>query len=81
MGALGFLIALIGAPIIRLVMNTLISQGDSEMPVTLLNSMQGLVGALARQILKPVVIEGLIFLLLGSGMYGFDVYLKKKGYV
>jgi len=81
LGAFGTFLAIIGAPITRILIDTVISHGNSDLPTILINVFRDMTGALTRQILKPVMIEGLIFLSLGSGMYGTDLYLKKKGYV
>jgi hypothetical protein len=67
-GLLTILLALIGAPLIRFFMETAILQGNANTPIVLLDTMQSVSGSLARQILKPVAIQGLVLAVLGAGM-------------
>lgn len=77
-GAISLFAALIGSPILRLVIQNLMQkQSENLLPPILIPLMGEAVSAVSRQILQPVVIEGLILGILGSGMV-FTEYLLKK---
>ena len=83
-GVLTLLMALFGSPIIdSLVQHAFQSQGLAFMPLVLLPMIQETTNAVTSQILKPVVIEGLIFTLLGLGMISVLIWhsLSNKGRV
>jgi hypothetical protein len=67
-GGLSALLALIGAPFIRLVLDFAFQQGTSEMPAVFLDLMPDMAGSLAKQILRPLAIEGIILAVIGVGM-------------
>ncbi len=67
-GILSALFALVGSPLIRLLLDFLFRQGTSEMPAVLLDVMPDMAGSLARQILTPLAIEGIILALIGTVM-------------
>lgn len=78
-GASSLLIALLGAPIIGLIMERVMqNQGAGFMPPILLATMRETVSAVALQILKPVAVEGLMLALLGSVMVIFAAYRAKR---
>jgi len=77
-GVAGMFFALIGSPILGLVIQgTMQQQAGNLLPPILIPLLGETVSAVARQILQPVIIEGLILGILGSGMV-FTEYLLKK---
>ncbi len=77
-GVAGMFFALIGSPILGLVIQgTMQQQAGNLLPPILIPLMGETVSAVARQILQPVIIEGFILGILGSGMV-FTEYLLKK---
>ena len=78
-GGISFIMALIGSPALNLLVQRAIqNQGAGSMPPVLISTMQETLGAVVRQILKPVVIEGLFLAVLGIGMVVVSVYLVKR---
>lgn len=67
-GGLSALLAWVGAPLIRLVLDFAFRQGTSDMPVVFLDLMPDMAGSLTKQILKPLAVEGIILALIGIGM-------------
>lgn len=67
-GSVSAIFALIGAPAIRRLLDFLFSQGTSDIPAVLLDLMPDIAGSLARQILRPLAIEGIVLALIGIGM-------------
>lgn len=79
-GAVGALIALIGSPILGWLIERVIQfQGAGLMPPILLSAMRETVGAVAGQILLPVVYEGLILAGVGMGMIVVAIVLRQRG--
>jgi len=77
-GAISLFAALIGSPILRMVIQDVMQKESGNLlPPILIPLMGEAVSAVSRQILQPVVIEGLILGILGSGMV-FTEYLLKK---
>jgi hypothetical protein len=78
-GGISFIMALIGSPALNLlVQRALQNQGAGSMPPVLISTMQETLGAVIRQILKPVVIDGLFLVVLGIGMVVAKNYLLRK---
>ena len=78
-GALSSLMALIGASAFgSIVQRMLQNQGAGLMPPILFSALRETISAMTSQILKPVVIEGLILGILGLGMIVVAMYLAKK---
>lgn len=67
-GGLSVLLGLIGAPFIRLVLDFAFQQATSEAPAVLLDFLPAMAGSLAKQILRPLAIEGIILALIGASM-------------
>lgn len=67
-GSVSAIFALVGAPAIRFLLDFLFRQGTSGMPAVLLDLIPDMAGSLARQILTPLAVEGVILALLGTGM-------------
>jgi len=61
-------LALVGAPIVRLFMQTVLLQNDTNAPIIFLDMMRNIAGAVVSQLLSPVIIEGIILALIGAGM-------------
>jgi hypothetical protein len=68
MGGLSALLALIGAPFIRLALDFAFQQGESPMPAVFLDLLPDMAGSLAKQILKPLAIEGIFLAVIGTVM-------------
>jgi len=79
LGMLGVLVAITGAPIVQWMVNTLIAQSGFQLPTAILSLLPNIVGAVARQILNPIVIEGMIILVIGAGMSVMGFFLKQRG--
>ena len=78
-GGISLLIALLGSPIIGLVIRTAMQeQGSGFVPPILLPTLQETIGEVARQILMPVAVEGLTLAILGMGMIMIAWYLAKR---
>ena len=78
-GALSSLMALIGASAFGLIVQRMLqNQGAGLMPPILFSTLQEIVSAVTSQILKPVVIEGMVLGILGLGMIVVAMYLAKK---
>ncbi len=67
-GVLSAILALIGAPFIRFALDFAFQQGTPEMPAVFLALMPDMAGSLARQILRPLAIEGIVLAVIGVGM-------------
>lgn len=67
-GGLSALLALIGAPLIRLALDFAFRQGTSDTPAVILDLLPDTAGSLTQQILRPLAIEGIILALIGAGM-------------
>lgn len=77
-GVLSALLAAVGTPIVRFFMERVILQGNSDMPIFFLDMMRGVAGSLARLILRPIAIEGIILALIGGGMVIGAGLLKRQ---
>ena len=78
-GATGFIVALIGSPIVgRVVQGVLQTQTSGIMPPILMSTLREAVSAVSRQILKPVALEGILLGILGLGMILVAAYVVKK---
>ena len=68
-GAAGLLLAMLGSPVIGFVVSRFMQiQGAGFIPPTLLATMQETASSVAREILKPVTLEGSILALVGLAM-------------
>ena len=76
-GIISILFALIGAPVVRFFLQTVLMQGNADMPVIFLNMMSNVTGSIVGLILRPVAIQGIILTLIGVGMVGAS-YLSNK---
>lgn len=77
-GIISALFALIGAPIVRLFIQTVLLQGNVNMPAIFLDMMRNVAGSLVSLILRPVAIEGIILALIGTGMLFGAMYINKN---
>lgn len=78
-GALSSLTAMIEAPTFGLIVQRMLqNQVSGLMPPNLFSTLRETVSTVTSQILKPVVIEGLILGILGLGMIVVAMYLAKK---
>jgi hypothetical protein len=77
-GVSSVFVALIGAPLIRFFMETVILQGNANMPVIFLDMMRNAVGSIVGLILQPIAIEGVILALIGTGMIIAAGLLNRK---
>jgi len=78
-GGISLFIALLGAPVIGFIIRGIMQNRVSDfVPPILISAMQEAVSEVARQVLKPVAIEGLILLLTGFGMAITAIYFGKK---
>ncbi len=67
-GTATLLVGLAGTPFVRALLAFLFEQGSSAMPPVLLELMPELAGSLIRQILKPLILEGIVLAVIGIGM-------------
>lgn len=78
-GVISTLIALVGSPLIGWILQLLIQkQGTIFVPPILAASIGETATAVARQMLVPVVFEGLIFAIVGFGMILLTAFLPKR---
>lgn len=77
-GLIVILMSLIGAPILGLIMRGVILTQVGFLPPILISALHETVSAVSQEILRPVVIEGLILAVLGLGMILVAGYLVKK---
>ena len=78
-GGVTVLIALLGAPLLGFIIQRILqSQGPNFIPLILISTMSETVGAVTRQILKPVMIEGLILGSLGLIMMLVALFVEKR---
>lgn len=79
-GGIVALTALLGSPLLSLLLGRVLrTQGIALLPVSLLANMQETVGAVARQMLAPAAVEGLLLLTAGMVMLLAAVYLSARG--
>ena len=77
-GVSSLFLALIGAPLIRFFMETVILQGNANMPTIFLDMMRNVLGSIVGLILRPIIVEGIILALIGAGMLIAARLLNKK---
>lgn len=80
-GVTSALFALIGAPVVRFFIQTVLLRGNADMPAIFLTMMSSVAGSLVGLILRPVAIEGIIFSIIGAGMLFGARHLNKQGMV
>jgi hypothetical protein len=67
-GLLTIMLAMIGTPLVRLFIETVILQGNTNIPFMILGTIKNITALVASQVLKPVAIEGIVLILIGIGM-------------
>jgi hypothetical protein len=78
-GAGSVLIGLVGAPLVSWILQFLIQgQGTIPIPPVLASSIVETTGAVARQILLPVLVQGAILGIVGLGMAILAMFLPKR---
>ncbi|HKJ38939.1 MAG TPA: hypothetical protein VJ972_09200, partial [Anaerolineales bacterium] len=77
-GMTSALFALIGAPVVRFFIQTVLLQGNENMPAIFLNMMSSVAGSLVRLILQPVAIQGIILAIIGAGMVGATYLMNSQ---
>lgn len=78
-GGISALIALLGSPVLSLLLQRAIqNQGTDKMPPALRSMVQETVGAVSRQVLSPIVVEGLFLVVIGIVMIVVAIYLSNK---
>ncbi len=79
-GGIGLFIALLGSSVVGFILQLiLLNQGAGFIPPVLLSTMRETVDAVARQILDPVMVEGLVLLMVGGGMVIGVLFITKRG--
>ena len=71
-------IALIGAPLVRFFIETVILRGNADMPAVFLDMMRNVLGSIVDLILSPIAIEGIILALVGASMIVGAYFLSSK---
>ncbi len=77
-GTVGAVTALIGSPLLGLVIRAVIQSQAGFLPESLISALEETVGAISKQILNPVVIQGGILGCAGFGMGITAVFLRGK---
>jgi len=78
-GAVTVLISLIGAPLVGWILQFFIQrQAGAVLPSILATSLGETAGAVARQILIPVTIQGLVITVLGLGMVLLSLFFPRR---
>ena len=77
-GTVSALLALIGAPIVRLFIERTILQNDTGASIIFLDMMRNVTGSLVSQTLGPIAIAGIILALIGVGMVIGASFIKKN---
>jgi len=77
-GALSTLFAIAGTPVVRLFMESVILQGNADMPPVFLYMMRGVVSSLTRLILSPIAFEGILLAAIGTGMVIGARFIKRQ---
>jgi hypothetical protein len=75
-GASSAILAILGTPIIRFIMEIVVLQGNANMPAIFLDMMHNVVGSIAGLILRPIAVEGIILALVGAGMVAAAIFLN-----
>ncbi len=78
-GGISYLVAVIGSPTLSLIIQRAIQKQGADLPPVLISTAEETVGAVTRQILKPVSLEGLILAVLGAVMIGVMIFLSRRG--
>ena len=77
-GVISVFFALIGEPVVRYFLLTVLLQGNVDMPGIFLNMMSSVTGSIAGLILRPVAIQGIVLALVGAGMLIGAKYLHRR---
>ena len=77
-GVISVFFALVGAPVVRFFLQTVLLQGNADMPVVFLNMMSSLAGSVVGLILMPVAIQGIVLALIGAGMLVTSWILNRR---
>lgn len=78
-GAITILISLVGSPLVSGILQFFIQrQAGAFLPAILASSIAETAGAVARQILIPVTVEGLIITVIGIGMVLLSIFLPRR---
>jgi len=78
-GLITFILGLIGAPLLRTVLeNTLSAQMPAYLPAFLLDFSGNFAAAMVRALLTPVGIQGIILMVIGVSMAGLGYYISRK---
>src|SRR5689334_20215004 len=78
-GAITILIGLVGSPLVSWILQFFIQrQAGAFLPAILASSIAETAGAVARQILIPVTVEGLIITVIGVGMVLLGIFLPRR---
>ena len=78
-GSISVIIGLIASPLISGMLQFLIqAQGAAFLPPLLASSIAETASAVARQILIPVTIQGLVFAIIGVLMVGLSLFIRRK---
>jgi hypothetical protein len=79
-GVLTFITGLLGAPIIGKAVSSLLSDRlPNFLPQFLSNFTSDFASAMVRALLVPVIWQGLVLTIVGAGMVGLAIYLKRSG--
>lgn len=77
-GFTSFVIGLLGAPVIGVVLESLLaSRMPDYLPSFLLDFTNDIAAAMVRALLSPVMWQGLVLLVIGAGMAGIGYFVKK----
>jgi hypothetical protein len=78
-GVLTILISLIGSPLVSWILQFFVQrQAGAFLPALLTSSIGETAGAVARQILIPVTVQGLIITVIGIGMVFLSIFLPRR---
>ncbi|MEW6404572.1 MAG: hypothetical protein AB1649_22475 [Chloroflexota bacterium] len=58
--------------------NKMIERMPAQMPVSAVSSANDLISAVVRQLVKPVVWQGILLAVLGAGMIAFSIYQSRR---
>lgn len=77
-GIISVFFALIGQPVVRYFLQTVLLKGNADTPFIILNMMSSVTGSIAGLILRPVAIQGIVLALVGAGMLIGAKYLHRR---
>jgi hypothetical protein len=78
-GAAAAMIALIGTPLISILLRLLIqTQGAILLPPLLTSTIAETAGGVARQVLAPVAVQGFIMTMIGLFMLGISFFMRRN---